>query len=279
MVRVSDSAITAIDRALDSWSETSRALWQQADARIVAVVNAIELERRRCAVRVAALESRQQPTGRITEQALESQLAKARDALVSIDRALHDATAAQSAFASNHRRSIQNLDPAVSAARADLQRGLRLLDTYAAGGEDSGSPSITSASAQPGNGLTGVTSRGLQDIELATIDFSENPLVGVFGKGGAKLVDYRWAVETWENVVRPGLQRSMSRDDFAERDRAREAQPLRRTADVYDLFLGDTDQIVVSRSADGRYDVINGRHRILVARQLGITTLPGRIVS
>lgn len=52
---------------------------------------------------------------------------------------------------------------------------------------------------------------------------------------------------------------------------------LRRTADAYDMFLGDTDRIRLSRDADGRLDVVNGRHRIIVARDLGIKHLPGTI--
>ena len=110
------------------------------------------------------------------------------------------------------------------------------------------------------------------------MDFSDNPIIGAFGRGDAGLADYRWSVETWESVVRPGLNRGLDRSAFEQRDQARRASPLRRTADVFDLFLGDSDQIVLSRRADGRYDVVNGRHRIQVARELGISVLPARVI-
>ena len=119
---------------------------------------------------------------------------------------------------------------------------------------------------------------GLQIVELEAVDYSDNPIVGKFGEGGADLPDYRWAVETWDTVVGPGLTRSMDRDAFAERDLSRGAAVFRRSADVYDLFLGPS-AVTLSRRPDGTYNVVVGRHRIHAARQLGIRTLPARILQ
>jgi ParB-like chromosome segregation protein Spo0J len=44
------------------------------------------------------------------------------------------------------------------------------------------------------------------------------------------------------------------------------------------MFLGD-DPIRLSRRPDGTFDVIGGRHRIQVARQLGIGSLPARVMN
>jgi hypothetical protein len=76
--------------------------------------------------------------------------------------------------------------------------------------------------------------------------------------------------------VGPGVAAGKTREDFAARDARSNAQPLRRTADVYDMFLG-SDRIRVDRRPDGSMDVVNGRHRLLIARELGIKTLPGQV--
>jgi hypothetical protein len=85
-------------------------------------------------------------------------------------------------------------------------------------------------------------------------------------------------VTTWDQAVRPGLDRGMSRDDFAARDAARGATSPRRTVDVYDMFLG-TDPIRVECRSDGTLNVINGLHRITVAQELGITHLPASVAG
>ncbi|MGO9751949.1 MAG: hypothetical protein ACLP22_10650 [Solirubrobacteraceae bacterium] len=113
-------------------------------------------------------------------------------------------------------------------------------------------------------------------MPLSTTNHSDNPVIDDYHKGGTTQSDYRWAVETWETVVRPGIAADATREDFARRDADRGATGFRRTAGVYDMFLGD-DRIVFSRRPDGMLDVTNGRHRIDVARQLGITNLPGEI--
>ena len=120
---------------------------------------------------------------------------------------------------------------------------------------------------------------GLAEVDITSLDLSDNPMVGSFGKGGTTQADYRWAVETWHSVVQPAVAGGADRSHFEERDRG-EAAPLRRTADVYDLFLGTTDRIVVSTRPDGGLNVINGRHRLAIARGLGIGRFgPGESVS
>lgn len=83
-------------------------------------------------------------------------------------------------------------------------------------------------------------------------------------------------MQTWNDVVGPGVEGGKTRDDFVRRDAQSNAAPLRRTADVYDMFLG-SDRIRVDRQPDGSLNVINGRHRFQIARELGIKTLPGQV--
>ena len=83
-------------------------------------------------------------------------------------------------------------------------------------------------------------------------------------------------MQTWNDTVGPGVAKGMTRDDFAARDLRGDAQPLHKTADVYDMFLG-TGRIHVARQTDGSLNIVNGRHRFQVARDLGITSLPGQV--
>ncbi|WP_456598811.1 hypothetical protein [Blastococcus sp. SYSU DS0616] len=117
---------------------------------------------------------------------------------------------------------------------------------------------------------------------MSAADLEENPILddhgtqGGFGKGGLSRADYRWAVQTWNDTVGPGVASGKTRDYYAERDMLSNARPLRRTADVFDMFLG-SDRIRAERRGDGSLNIINGRHRLLIARELGIKHLPGEV--
>jgi hypothetical protein len=141
------------------------------------------------------------------------------------------------------------------------------------------------SSVRTGTLVAGVTSAGwligtdLKEVDVASVEFDDNPIIGSFGRGDTTRADYRWAVQTWDEVVRPGVLRGMTRADFEARDVERGAPALRRTAGVYDLFLGDSDRLRLTRRADGKFDVTNGRHRLEVARELGIERLPAHVID
>lgn len=119
----------------------------------------------------------------------------------------------------------------------------------------------------------------LSDVGLANVDYGDNPIIDNFGKGGATRGDYEWAVRTWHDVISPGVARGLTRGDFEAMDNASGAPAFRRVAAAYDLFLGDSDRLKFTRRPDGKLEVINGRHRIEVARALGIGALPGKIIE
>lgn len=156
---------------------------------------------------------------------------------------------------------------AASAARQVKAEGVAWADHLAKGGSGGGS----GGSAHGSSGGPADSRGRLQDLDLSAVDFSDNPITDD-GRGGATMDDYRWAAATWDTKVRPGLESGMTRDDFAAIDAANGYPPLRRLADVHDMFLG-SDPIHVSGG-----EVIGGRHRIQAARDVGITHLPARIL-
>ncbi len=120
------------------------------------------------------------------------------------------------------------------------------------------------------------TDRGLQLVDVNLADFSDNPILDSFTRGGLTRQDYVWALTTWRDIVEPGLNRGLTADDFRDMDARSGAQPTRRVQDVYDIMLG-SDPIHISQRPDGSWDVIGGRHRLEVARSLGISRLPAMI--
>jgi len=53
---------------------------------------------------------------------------------------------------------------------------------------------------------------------------------------------------------------------------------VRGYADVYHSYHG-SDAIALDRRPDGTFDVINGRHRIVAARDAGLREVPARVIG
>lgn len=206
------------------------------------------------------------------------------------------ARALASALAGADNRSATSAATALQTAQRHAARAASELTVFGSDAKAfadrlaSGSPGSRASSSSPSSmdqdistasiGYAPSTSRlsdcGLTSVSLDQVDFSDNPILDGFTSGGLTKADYRWAVETWAQVVGPGHERGMGRDEFAAWDTAHGATPPRSTAEVFDLFLRD-DRIRISRRPDGTFDVIGGRHRIEVARELGITHLPAEV--
>jgi hypothetical protein len=280
VVAASTEAVRALDRALDKWSQQQRAYWTQAAAHVSATVQQITAERRQRLNRVSALAAALS-AARDAQQAnrIRVELEAARRLLQQAEAALARAGAAEQEFQAARRRAGFALEPAIDAARADLARRAQSLDAYATAGALSTPAPVVAGLGRAALGATALatafTASGVETMSVDDLDFADNPIVGTFGRADASARDYRWAVETWASVVQPGLAAGLGRDDFEARDRERGAQPLRRTADVYDMFL--TSPILVDRRPDGALVVRDGRHRVQMARELAITTLPVQV--
>lgn len=92
-----------------------------------------------------------------------------------------------------------------------------------------------------------------------------------------------------ESEMRAGLQRFQemrptiengagnNSDYWADQDRQRGLEYANGYQRIYDAFYG-RDAIQVEKNGDN-YDIINGRHRIWLAKQMGIDNLPMRVVE
>lgn len=272
-VRTRDEAIARLDKGLAAWVTSVQGVWTQATATASAVVSHIEGEvrRRRQALAAARSVASEKNGGN------RSRIARAERNLADAQNALAMAKRAEDAVRTGRRRLQSTIDGDVGGAMANLSRKVTDIGNYRGG--STGSIAPTTVSPVGNRGFDGSSlPDGLTEVDIDEIDYSDNPIIAEAGKGGAKHSDYVWATETWVKVVAPGMARGQNREDFVHRDAARNAPPLRRTADVFDLFTGDS-RIVLARRGDGTMDVINGRHRIEAARELGIQWLPARIVQ
>ncbi|HET7388710.1 MAG TPA: hypothetical protein VFJ19_18820 [Nocardioidaceae bacterium] len=280
-VRTRDEAIALIDQAFQTWSTNLAVVLDSAQSAARAACEEADRTVGQRANEVAAIEAILTASEPEKRRELESRLVRAREAREQAKRAQVRIEGVASGVAQLIRTHASYTTTQVAGARAQLSAMSRALEGYRSGGAlFGGRGSVSSGTPRVTTGDAG--SSGHADIDVSAADLNDNRILddnganGTFGKGGLSRADYRWAVQTWNDVVGPGVASGKTRDDFAARDTQSNAKPLRRTADVYDMFLG-SDRIRADRQADGSLNIINGRHRLLIARELGIKHLPGDV--
>jgi len=99
-------------------------------------------------------------------------------------------------------------------------------------------------------------------------------------KGDFKKVSYEdmeEGLKKLESVVKPGVENGLGGDDFYNLDQRSGLDATHGYKQVYDAFYGD-DAITLEQRGD-RFHVINGAHRLYVAKQLGINSIPARVLG
>jgi hypothetical protein len=275
MTRTSSDAVAELDSALRTWAAAATGIALQTSAAVKALLTEAQKTVRERASRVAAIERAITAARDEDRTRLARELQIANRCLEDARRGLRSATEADHSAQSMARRINESTNRRVPSASQSLRRKLGALAEYQSISAPSSPHRFRATSGAPGGNDFGVP--GIVDVPIEHANFDDNPILGTFGRGGATLTDYRWAAETWETVVRPGVLAGKTREDFGRQDAsAGRYTGYRRLGGVHDMFLGD-HPIQFSRRADGTLDVANGRHRVQVARQLGITHLPGRM--
>ena len=279
-VRTRDEAIASVDQALQAWSTNVTGILTLARNTARGARDEVEGVVRERANEVAAIEALLAAADDKQRRQLQAELVRAKEAHENARRAcvrVNDVAASVAQLSRMHTTATSQ----VAIARAQLSAMCGALEGYRAGGASFGGGG-SSDSSTPTAVASPFASMGLADLDVSAADLDENPILdddrskATFGKGGLSRADYRWAVQAWNDTVGPGVASGKTREDFAERDARSNAQPLRRMADVYDMFLG-TDRIRADRQSDGSLNIVNGRHRLLIAKELGIKNLPGQV--
>ena len=292
-IRTRDEALTAVDAALAQWAEVSaevlaRAMTSAGAARSEADAQVSwRAQRVSGLIDVLAVLRDDEPQKAVVA----ADLVSAEESLKTGERAIAAIADIAARIAVLQRSQVRNSQAFTEAGRADLARRGGELGAYRQAGAGTagllggsnggvaaptpGGYAVGKASDRGAGGASWLADRGFADVNVALADYSDSPIVGKFGRGGLTRADYRWAVTIWDEVIRPGLDRGMTHDDFAAKDAARGARPPRSYAEVYAMFLGQ-DPIQIDRRPDGTLHVASGRHRIEVARELGVTRLPAK---
>lgn len=281
-IETRDEAVAAVRGSLVTWGSDIVGALTQGSARIDAAIVAAEAELAQARHQLSAAEAAlANASDSARRDRLDHDIRRSEDRLIRVESVVRSLRLSGVQFEALVRKITSATSATVPRAAADLTRRLSNLERYRATGSLvlGSAPGATSRQATATSSSSLLEQFGLSDVAVSDLDTSDNPIQGSFGRGDTTRADYRWAVETWHSVVRPAVERGADRSYFEQRDRDRSAPPRRRSADVFDLFLGTTDRIVVSRRGDGSLDVVNGRHRIEVARELGVVHLPATVHS
>jgi len=123
---------------------------------------------------------------------------------------------------------------------------------------------------------------GFAWVRLADIDL-EGGLEAVEGPSDFKKVSHEQMLDGFEKLRRtvlPGMENvgRPSSSIFQSHDAASRASYDEGVQRVYDAFFGSQDFIYLERGREqDRFDIMNGRHRIMVARDLGWEAIPARV--
>lgn len=277
VVRTREEALTLVDAALAKFDNQVCAVLTQAYAVTRSEAQRAESVVKRCANKVGALMTLLTAAQEEDRRRLQAELTRAHERLDQARRAAKRVADVSEGVRALQRSYAQQSSPIVAAGRGYLAGRMVAVQQYltvaagaSSGGGSTGGPGVSGPS-------TALDSLGMTSISVAAADLDSNPILDGFTRGGLSRGDYRWAVQTWNDIVGPGVARGMTRDDFVARDNGEPpAPPLRRTTDVYDLFLGG-DPIRADRQPDGSLNIVSGRHRLQIARELGISHLPGKV--
>jgi len=280
LVRTREEALALVDSALAKFDEQVGGFLTQATAVASSAVQQAEGVVRRWETKVRALEAVLAAAEEEERRRIQAELIRAREQLNQARRARRRVADVSEGVRTLQRSYVQQCSPIVAAGRGHLAGRVGAVREYLSGGgggASGGGGGGGSAGAGPGGLGAVLAGLGMTSVSVTAADLDDTPIRDGFTRGGLSRGDYRWAVQTWNDTVGPGVARGMTRDDFAARDNGEApAPPLRRTADVYDMFLG-SDAIRADRRPDGSLNIINGRHRLQIARELGIKDLPGRV--
>ncbi|WP_433653835.1 hypothetical protein ACQPW1_24705 [Nocardia sp. CA-128927] len=121
---------------------------------------------------------------------------------------------------------------------------------------------------------------GFALVPLSSIDTSGSTVTGPESfKSDASPTDLEWGLEAFNSVIVNALRLGKGIDYFRERDAIEKRYGARSYADTYTWFFGEQEALQVGRRADGTFEVHNGYHRIWVARRMGLTDIPARVVQ
>ena len=282
LVRTALSAVKELDTALVRFEQSALDAQHQTTLRCsaagVRIAGARDLRR---AEHQRALAAMQAATNERAAAAAQAACERAQERLVRAERAVRLADQADAALHVALSRFGREANDAIRDGRALLSAARLDLETYlesAGGGVAPGTPPLATGPALPAPAASsGVKDAHVKDVQLSAIDTSDREISAADYQKGYSPDDLKWAYHALHEVVMPGVAAGHGRDYFARRDAAEGRQGTRSYSDTFGGFFGD-DAIRLERRGD-KYVVTNGYHRIWIAKQMGLQSVPARVVE
>jgi len=118
---------------------------------------------------------------------------------------------------------------------------------------------------------------GIQNVPLTKIDLSDS---NVKGPEDCKKTSYDEMIKEFdvlEKEVRPAVEKGATADYFRTRDRVC-GLDHHNSLRIYDAFYGH-NSIRLNKIDENNYKVENGYHRLYVAQELSLPTVPARVIE
>jgi len=219
-----------------------------------------------------------------------ARLQKAQEELNNVRRWKYLVDEAASAYSLQAEQMSRFLSTDLPNATAFLGEKVRELQAYLTTAPPTGAGGALPVSPAPMAGTTsggaastgggpsgGWVDTGIQMVSLDQVDLSDSPVadVGDFHKVTAQ--EMQEGLRKLQDVVAPAVAQGADGDYFSRLDVAQGLDYAHGYRRIYDAFYGQ-DCIRLDKVGD-RYLVVNGYHRLFVARQLGIQSLPARVMA
>lgn len=119
--------------------------------------------------------------------------------------------------------------------------------------------------------------RGIQDVLLDRVNLRDSHVQSEEDFKKVSKAEMLEGFEKLQSVVRPAVEKGANADYFSQMDEERGLDYPNGYRKIYDAFYGN-DAIRLDKVGD-TYTVTNGYHRLAVAKELGLETIPARVIE
>lgn len=206
------------------------------------------------------------------------QLDEAIQALRQVEQAIKQVEGVIQSYQQQARRLSSFVGNDLKEGQAMLEHKISILQGYVAGSLISGAVGVVTnllAATPNTSATTGWQELGVVDVPLAQINVDDSTVRGTedFKKvTHAVMTD---GLQKLVSTVRLAVEQGAAGDYFSALDAQQGLTYEHGYRRVYDAFYGD--EPIRLEKVNGRYQVVNGYHRLYVAQQLGLTSIPASV--
>ena len=276
-------------RLVEEWLRERQAHWRVEVQRRQEELRLAEAALARCrasASRDSRTGARHAPSCKAEQAAVQqarSRLGEAQAELSNVENWTRTVGQAAASYRGQAQRLSQKLSSDLPKGHAFLQRKISELQGYLkAASAPSASSGHSTSSPQAGNArpapVTGARANApVQSISVDQIDLSDSPITGTGDFHKASAQEMVEGFHKLQDVVAPAVAGGADGDYFSQLDAAQGLDYSNGYRCVYDAFYGDG--AIILEKVGNSFQVLNGYHRLFVAGQLGVKSVPAKVVG